>query len=184
MRQALKKYLGVSLLTILSIMTLHGFIVAMVYSYILEWTFCAGALSIFVVWIIFFVERKWFNYTLTLVLLLGATNIIEFSYWLLIFSVSWTPPGAEFTSIKYNPLILLLFIVFVIGNFTRIMGIIGSLFSRSDDAEKDRRSNAIQNYVTKLEQKSDSELQEIIENPRLYQPEFVEAAQLLLERNC
>ena len=183
MRKVINKHLGVVLLILLSVLVIRALLVASMSHYLLGWSFYSGAISVGFGWILFFAKPKWFKYALFLMLFAGATNIIEFSYPHLTFWVSWTPPGAEFTSIKYNPLILLFFIVFVIGNFTRIMGIFGRLFSRSEEMEKDIRSNAIQNYVTKLEQKSDSELQEIIENPRLYQPEFVEAAQLLLERN-
>jgi hypothetical protein len=182
MRKVINKYLGVVLLIILSTLVIKAFIVSSMYHNLLGWSFYSGAISVGIGWILFFAKPKWYKYALFLMLFAGAVNIIEFNYYSSTLVFSWTPPEKVFRSIAYNPLNLLLFIVFVIGNFTRIMGIFGRLFSQSEEMEKDTRNKAIQNYITKLESKSESELQEINENPRLYQPEFVEAAQQLLDK--
>ena len=104
--------------------------------------------------LLYFKNKKLFVYFFGLTLILGIFNLIDIYYSNIIFGIG---------SIKFNPIFLTLFIVFLALN----KELLNKIFPEKKLTEKDlaeknaEKENRIRNYEQKFQSKSESELKKI-----------------------
>ena len=122
--------------------------------YTLNYKHYAGIGLIGISSLLYFKNKKLFVYFFGLTLILGIFNLIDIYYSNIIFGIG---------SIKFNPIFLTLFIVFLALN----KELLNKIFPEKKLTEKDlaeknaEKENRIRNYEQKFQSKSESELKKI-----------------------
>ncbi|MFC7357096.1 hypothetical protein ACFQO1_05315 [Jejudonia soesokkakensis] len=104
--------------------------------------------------ILYFQNRKWYTYIFGLTLLIGTVSLID------IFFMTF---GITIIFFQFNPLLLILLIVFLMTN----KGLIDKIFPEKETTEKSiaeknaEKEKRILNYEQKFQTKSESELKRI-----------------------
>ena len=125
--------------------------------------------------ILYFQNRKWYEYVFGLTLLIGTVSLID------IFFMTF---GITIVFFQFNPLLLILLIVFLTTN----KGLIDKLFPEKQPTEKSvaekiaEKEKRIQNYEQKFQSKSESELKRIADENSGYVDEAKIASRNVLRK--
>jgi hypothetical protein len=177
----IKKYNDLIILAIIWIVSIYSVIVAIVTPYdILIQNYIGYGLLIGIS-VLRFLKIKWFKTILGIILVIGSINVIQYTYETVTFVFTWTPMGHRFSSFGIQPLSISLLILLVILNFSDFMGIVNCLFSEDPKIAVDRQKRIAENHYNELKTEKDDKLQDIIDNKGMYRPDYVKAAQRLID---
>ena len=128
----------------------------------------------------YFKIRK-FKTILGIVLLFGSINAIQFTYATITMFISWKPFGKSFSSIGIQPLSLALLLFLVLINYSEFRNLLADTFAEDPNEAIERQKRNVEKHYEGLKNEKDTKLQEIIDNRKMYQIEYVNAARKLLE---
>lgn len=117
----IKKYCDLIILTIIWIVSIYSIIIMVFESYNIVIQNYIGYGLLVVLSVLRFFEVKKFKTILGIFLIVGAINLIQFTYSTTSIVLSWTPLDHRFTSFGIQPLCSTLLVLFLIINFSEVI---------------------------------------------------------------
>ncbi|MDD2798122.1 MAG: hypothetical protein PHV20_05970 [Bacteroidales bacterium] len=131
-----------------------------------------------------FTNPKLEKILLSVLLLIGSFNVIQFTQSTITTTFSWHPMNITTFSIGIQPLSFSLLIFLLITKFNVIAPILFQFFAADPKIEKERQNAVINKRYDELQNETDASLEEMITNKEKYQIEYVKAAEkIIYERN-
>jgi hypothetical protein len=184
MKKLISKYNDLLILLIIWIISIYSVATAIVNSYESGIPNYIGySLLIGISILRIFTARK-FKIVLGIVLIFGTINAIQFTYSTITLIFNWSPLGQKYASFGIQPLSISLLCLLIVLNFNEFGKLIVNLLSEDPALVGEKKKLIEQKNYDKLINEKDDKLQEIIANRKIYELEFVKAAQRILnERN-
>lgn len=179
----IKRNSDIIVLAILWIVSIYSIIASLSLSYELGLQNYIGYGLLIIISVLRLLKIKKLKTVLVVVLILGSTNAIQFTYNTVTFFVNWTPNGNSLISLGVQPLSILLLIFFIITNFSAVRNFFEDIFGEDPSAELEMKRKIDQQTYEELIDSDDRILQEIIEDKDSFTNEYFKAARrILIER--
>lgn len=177
----IKKYSEIIILTLIWIVSIYSVIIAVVDSYNISIQNYIGYGLLFALSVLRFFKVKKFKTIFGIFLIVGSINAIQFTHSTYDLVFTLTSLGQSFSSFGIQPLSLILFLFFIVANFSEVSLFWSGLFSEDPKVVVERQIKIAERHYDALKKEDDSYLQEIINNKSKYQIESVKAAKRLIE---
>jgi hypothetical protein len=177
----IKKHSDLIVLSIIWIVSILSVVTAFKNSYRLGISNYIGYTMLIGISVLRIYKVKRFKTVIGILLLLGSFNVIQFTYFTMTMIFAWTPLGDKYSTFGIQPLSIILLIFFIIINFRDFMVVWHELFSEDPQIAIEKQKRKVEKHYEELKNENDTKLQEIIDNKKMYQIEYVRAAQRLKE---
>jgi hypothetical protein len=171
-----KRYNDLIILLIIWIVSIYSVISVITNSYEIGFQNYIGYGLLIGITILRFFRIKRFRTILGILLIVGSTNLIQFTY-----STYTIVVKKFFSSVGIQPLSTLLLILLISFNYSDFLKLKAFLFAEEPNVSDDRKKQIALKYYDELKNEKNIKLLDIIDNKNMYQAAYVKAAQELIE---
>jgi hypothetical protein len=173
----LKMKNDVIILIIIWITAVISFIVSVLNSYYIGLQSYVGYVILVVLSFLRIIRLKRFKTVLGIVLILGSLNVFQFTVSRI--GLHLGPGESHFLDLQ--PLSLVLLIFFISFNYSECRQFIDDFFAEDPRITAQREKSVKAKHYNLLKNEKDERLQDIIENKNIYQVEYFNAAQRIMD---
>ncbi len=174
----IKRYSDVIILTIIGLVSVYSIIIVVFRSYEIGLQNYIGYGMFGGITILRLLKLKKIKTLLAILLIIGSTNAIQFTYssFTFLFELSWSAFDGASISLGLQPLSAILLIFLIIVHRTYIIGLVEDLLHEDPKIAEMKQRMVADKHYNDLKTAKESTLKEIIDNRSMYQVEYVKAA--------
>lgn len=174
----IKRYSDVIILTIIGLISVYSIIMVVFRSYEIGLQNYIGYGMFGGITILRLLKLKKIKILLAILLIIGSTNAIQFTYssFTFLFELFWSAFDGASISLGLQPLSAILLIFLIIVHRTYVIGLVEDLLHEDPKIAEMKQRIVADKHYNDLKTAKESTLKEIIDNRSMYQVEYVKAA--------
>ena len=177
----LRKTIDIIILSTLWIFTIYTLFLVVVKSYDIGLQNYIGYGLLTGITILKFLNIRKFRTILAVFLIAGSFNLFQFTHSTITMLFTFSFGESDFSTLGIQPLCTVLSILFAIAYFPEIREFLQKYLAVDNESKEESEQGVVDFFYQKLQNKTDNELTDILNDSSSYQIGFVKAAQKLID---